>query len=196
VRVLSFPGALGLILRRRGLRHAFARCGRGVIFGRDLQMGQPDRISLGDGVILGDRCVLDAGGAGSSRIVLGDGVFVGSGTVLRAGVGSIEIGSGSNISGFCGLDGGAGLYLGEHVLLAAYSTIGDRTGEEGAGLAEKPTVVEDGCWLGVRVRVFPGVRVGHDTVVGAHSVVRDDLPPLAVVFGNPARVRKERRSPS
>jgi acetyltransferase-like isoleucine patch superfamily enzyme len=51
-----------------------------------------------------------------------------------------------------------------------------------------PVVIEDNVWIGGQVCVLPGVRIGHDTVVGIHAVVFDDLPPGVIVGGNPARV--------
>ena len=53
------------------------------------------------------------------------------------------------------------------------------------------TTVEEGCWLGVRMRILPGVTVGHDTIVGAHAIVSSNLPACVVAVGNPAvEIRK------
>jgi maltose O-acetyltransferase len=52
----------------------------------------------------------------------------------------------------------------------------------------RPVAVGDNVWLGGRVIVLPGVKIGRDTVVGAGSVVTRDLPPGVVAAGNPARV--------
>lgn len=186
MRFLSFPGALGFILRRKALEGQFAGCGRGLILGRRLQIRNPGRITLGNGVIISDRCVLDAGGGEHSRIIIGDGVFLSSGTVLCTGDGSIEIGEGSSIGGFCTLNGGTGLLLGQDVLVAAHANLSG-----GAGKGEK-TVIGNGCWLGVRAQVKAGATIGRDTIVGAHSVVRDDLPFLGVAYGNPARAIRSR----
>lgn len=54
--------------------------------------------------------------------------------------------------------------------------------------AVRPVVVEDNVWIGGQVLVMPGVRIGRDSVVGLHAVVFEDVPPGAVVAGNPARV--------
>jgi len=186
VRFLSFPGALGYLLRRRGLERSLAGGGRGAIVGRHLRIRHPERITLGRGVIISDRCVLDAGGGEDSRIVIGDGTFLSSGTVLRAGNGPLEIGEGSSIGGFCRLAGGAGLLLEENVLLAAYAVL------SGGTVKETPTVIGGGCWLGVRARVTAGSRIGRDSIVGAHAVVSGDLPPLVLAYGNPARAVRSR----
>jgi len=40
--------------------------------------------------------------------------------------------------------------------------------------------------------VIPGVTIGHGAVVAAGSVVASDVPPYAIVAGNPARVVRQR----
>lgn len=54
----------------------------------------------------------------------------------------------------------------------------------------RPVVLEDNVWLANRALILPGVTIGHDSVVGAGSVVMADVPPRSVVLGNPARVVK------
>jgi maltose O-acetyltransferase len=48
-------------------------------------------------------------------------------------------------------------------------------------------VIEDGCWIGARAMVMPGVTVGRGSVVAAGSLVRSDVPPCTLVAGVPAR---------
>jgi virginiamycin A acetyltransferase len=47
-------------------------------------------------------------------------------------------------------------------------------------------------WLGYRALVMPGVAIGDGAVVAAASVVTSDVPPYAIVGGNPARVLRRR----
>jgi virginiamycin A acetyltransferase len=54
------------------------------------------------------------------------------------------------------------------------------------------TVVGNDVWLGYQALVLPGVRIGDGAVVAAGSVVASDVPPYAVVAGNPARVVRRR----
>src|SRR5215208_7135079 len=56
------------------------------------------------------------------------------------------------------------------------------------------TVVGHDVWLGYSALVLPGVTIGHGAVVAAASVVARDVPPYAVVAGNPARVVRSRFS--
>lgn len=56
----------------------------------------------------------------------------------------------------------------------------------------KPVNIGDNVWIGSRVVIIPGVSIGEGAVVGAGAVVTRDVPPLAVVGGNPAEVIKYR----
>jgi acetyltransferase-like isoleucine patch superfamily enzyme len=50
------------------------------------------------------------------------------------------------------------------------------------------TVVELGASLGANSTILPGVRIGRRAMIGAGSVVTADVPPFAIVMGNPARI--------
>jgi len=52
----------------------------------------------------------------------------------------------------------------------------------------RPVRIEDDVWIGMRAILLAGVTVGAGAVIGAGAVVSQDVPPLAVVSGNPARV--------
>lgn len=56
----------------------------------------------------------------------------------------------------------------------------------------KETVIEDNVWLGSRVILLPGVRLGEGCIVQAGSVVTKSVPKCAIVGGNPAKQFKMR----
>lgn len=60
-----------------------------------------------------------------------------------------------------------------------------------APLSQGPIVIEDDAWLGAGCVVLPGVRIGRGAVIGANSVVHQDVAPLHVVAGQPARTVRE-----
>jgi acetyltransferase-like isoleucine patch superfamily enzyme len=51
-----------------------------------------------------------------------------------------------------------------------------------------PVVIEENVWIGARAIILPGVTVGHDSVIGAGSVVTENIPPRTVAAGVPARI--------
>lgn len=51
------------------------------------------------------------------------------------------------------------------------------------------TIVEDGASIGANATILPGISIGTKAMVGAGAVVTRDVPPNAVVYGNPARIQ-------
>lgn len=60
----------------------------------------------------------------------------------------------------------------------------------------RPVVIEDGVWIGSNVIILPGVHVGKGAILGAGAVIREDVPPFAVMAGNPAYILKYRGKPA
>ena len=55
----------------------------------------------------------------------------------------------------------------------------------------RPVVIGDRAWLGFGVSLLKGVTIGEGAVVGACAVVTRNVPPYAVVAGNPARIIRQ-----
>lgn len=54
------------------------------------------------------------------------------------------------------------------------------------------TVVGNDVWIGYDVSIMPGVTIGDGAVIAAHAVVSRDVPPYAIVAGNPAQTVRRR----
>ena len=59
---------------------------------------------------------------------------------------------------------------------------------------QRPVIIEDDVWIGTRVIILPGRRIGKGAIIGAGSVVTKDVPPYAVVGCNPAKILKYRKT--
>lgn len=57
---------------------------------------------------------------------------------------------------------------------------------------EKPVVIKDFVWTGHGVTIIGGIVIGEGAIIAAGSVVTKDVPALAIVGGNPAKVIKMR----
>jgi acetyltransferase-like isoleucine patch superfamily enzyme len=55
----------------------------------------------------------------------------------------------------------------------------------------RPIRIGHGVWIGFDSCVLPGVNIGDGSIVGARSVVTDDVPAYTVVAGNPARLIRQ-----
>lgn len=58
---------------------------------------------------------------------------------------------------------------------------------------EKTEIGSD-VWVGNSVIIIAGVKIGHGAVIGAGAIVTKDVPPYAIVVGNPAKIIKYRFS--
>ena len=116
--------------------------------------------------------------AGEQRLVLGNNIHIGRHSEIMAD-GGISIGNNVVISYHCVLWSIDHRYEGDSL---PYDTARIR----------RPIVIHDNVWIGRNVIVRGGVTIGEGAVVAIGSVVTRDVPPLAVVGGNPARVLKFR----
>jgi maltose O-acetyltransferase len=58
---------------------------------------------------------------------------------------------------------------------------------------EKKVIIDDDVWIGARVIILPGVKIGRGSVIGAGSVVSKSIPEYSVAVGNPCKVVKLRK---
>lgn len=52
----------------------------------------------------------------------------------------------------------------------------------------KMVIIEDDVWIGGRVIILPGVKIGKGSIIGAGSVVTKDVDAYSIVAGNPAKI--------
>ena len=56
------------------------------------------------------------------------------------------------------------------------------------------TIIGNDVWIGFEALIMSGITIGDGAVIGARAVVTKDVPPYAIVAGNPAKVVKKRFS--
>ena len=71
----------------------------------------------------------------------------------------------------------------------------EAAGVTGHPLSNGDVRIANDVWLGQNSTIMSGLTVGDGAVVGASSLVTKDVPPYAIVGGNPARIIKYRFSP-
>lgn len=85
-----------------------------------------------------------------------------------------------------------GVFIGHGVMFIndpyPRAVTGDGTLQTEADWKVVPTVVKERASIGSNATILCGVTVGEQAIVGAGSVVTKDVPPRAVVAGNPARI--------
>lgn len=99
------------------------------------------------------------------------------------------------------IDNLAPVTIGSHVCVSqgAYLCTGNHDWKTtNLKLFRRPIVLKDGCWIGARSVVGPGVTIGAAAVVAIGGVALKDIPPYEVWGGNPAQYVRRRilRSPA
>lgn len=115
------------------------------------------------------------------NISIGSNVWIGD-NFYATGEGGITIGSGTIISRNVEIWTSNHNYDSEDLMTIPYDK----------RFIYKLVTIQENVWIGSRVIILPGVTIGEGAVIGAGSVVSKDVPPYAVVGGNPAKVLKYR----
>lgn len=102
------------------------------------------------------------------NLVLGERTDIGAYTCIFAGDG-VEIGK--------------GVQIGSHCSVYSTNTIDNKRGK---------VVIGEGARIGTHSTIMPGVTIGENALIGAYSLVLEDIPPNRVAFGVPARVKHTR----
>jgi len=57
---------------------------------------------------------------------------------------------------------------------------------------KKKVTIGKNVWLGMNVNIVPGIEIGDGAIIGMGATVVKNVPPLAIVGGNPAKILKYR----
>lgn len=128
---------------------------------------------------LGDRTYIAAGAYLSGELIAGADCSINPYTVIRGRVtlgAAVRIGAHTSILGF------------NHSMEAGTPVFRQP-------LTSRGIVVGDDVWIGSHAVILDGVSVGSHAVIAAGAVVTKDVPPGAIVAGNPARFLRWRVEP-
>ncbi len=194
------PGALGLLLRSKLYPFLLEQCGRNVTFGQNVTLRHPQKIFIGDNVVVDNNCMLDAKGTDNKGIFIDNGVFIGRNTILCCKNGDIYLKENANIGFNCYIFSANNVTIGPFGLIAAYCYIigGGHEYSEGAtpiikqSRIAKGIVLGDNVWLGAGVKIQDGTVIGQNSIIGTSAVVTKDIPPFSIATGIPAKVIRKR----
>jgi len=105
----------------------------------------------------------------------------------------IEIGKASFVNLGCVFDNSASIEIGERVqvgmevMFVTSSHVFGTSQRRGMEVTAAPIVIGDGCWIGSRATILPGVTVGPGCIIGAGALVREDCEADGLYAGVPAR---------
>ena len=97
----------------------------------------------------------------------------------------LELGFATDIGAFCYINAKHGVVIedevqiGSHCSIYSVSTIDDKAGK---------VTLKKNSKIGRQSTILPGVTVGKNSIIGAHSLIIDDIPDDVVAFGGPAKI--------
>lgn len=154
-------------------------------------------LELRDNVFIGDRVAIFQNKEGG-RVSIGKGSHIHRDCVIETGYdGKLNIGEQTHIQPRCQFSAYKGdIEIGSKVQIAPNCAFYpyDHGFKPGKLIMDQPLStkggihIDDDVWIGVSVIVLDGVSIGNGAVIGAGSVVKQNIPINAVAAGVPARV--------
>ena len=151
--------------RIRQVKKAPARYLKAIL--RSLGAGIDDSVTFKTGLLL------DNIDSGLNRLYIGEKAYIGPGVFMDLAE-SITIRKQAVIA--------------PQVMLLTHGDVGERTLAKMVQRKASPVSLDEGCWIGARAVILPGITVGKQAVVGAGAVVTADVADFTIVAGVPARV--------
>jgi len=189
VRTFS-RGGLGFFLRGAYYKNKLKRMGKNVLIDLGAVFWFPENVEIDDYAHIDMNTIISGGGKGYGYVRIGKYVHVSHGCYV-AGRGGVEI------QDYAGIAGGSSIYSASNYYKdptrpGAWITTSSAAPAHEQYVVEKPVVIERNAFIGLQCVILPGVRIGHDSVIGANSLVVKDVPPLSIAVGSPVRVVSKR----
>jgi acetyltransferase-like isoleucine patch superfamily enzyme len=156
-----------------------------------------EKIALGRGCKIHADASVDA--SRSPGVTCGDKVTLNRYAYVQGGNGGVRLGDRVEINNFSIVNGTGGVDIGEDTLVGPGVRIISYQHRHARGetirtqpVDAKPIRIGRDVWLGANAVILAGVTIGDGAVIAAGAVVREDVPPYAVVAGVPATIKKYR----
>jgi acetyltransferase-like isoleucine patch superfamily enzyme len=172
LKVVSSPSQVSALLNAQLRIRGRASVPFSVRLRGRIRIAGGGNVEFGNGItLIGNIVPVEFIAHGDARIVIGDHTFINYGSSISAHE-LVTIGCHCLLGHYCLIIDNNEHDIRQHLVLPP----------------SKPVVIEDHVWVGSRVLILPGVRIGHHAVIGGGSVVTSDIPPHCVAAGNPARI--------
>ena len=141
----------------------------------EISFSNLNNVNISDNVVINPNCVIRI--IGNCHLYIGEGTIIDSHCHISGAQNKIVIGKEVGIS--------------ERVFISTtdhrYDDITKPIKSQGF-ISRGDVVIDDECWIGIGSSILSGVNIGKHSVIGANSVVTQDISPYSVAVGNPARV--------
>ena len=165
-------GSFDAMMRRVIWRSLARSFGNSVRIAPQAMFRHLERVSIGDGVFIGEGAMVQGHFHGDCR--LADRVWIGPQVFLDARALTLRE--------------SAAIGPGVKILTSAHTGMPAELPVNATDQLTRAVSVGPGADIGIGAMVLPGCRIGRGVIVGAGAVVTKDIPDLAIAVGVPARV--------
>ena len=110
-------------------------------------------------------------------------------------LGDVTVGEKTWIGPYTILDGSGKLIIGNNCAISAgvhiYTHDSVKSITEGKPIEHSPVIIGNNVYIGPNVVISKGVCIGDKAIIGANSFVNSNVPHGEIVYGNPAKTKKE-----
>lgn len=155
----------------------FHSIGENVIFEAGVLVFHPENIEIGNNVYIGHNSILK--GYHKNRMSIGDNTWIGQNCFFHS-AGNLRIGNNVGIAPCV------------KILTSVHSENPVSNPVIQNDLIMQQVLIENNCDIGLGAILLPGIKIGEGAIVGAGSVVVNDVEPDTVVAGSPAKFLRRR----
>ena len=195
------PSEYAAKIRQEYYAGVLKHMGKNVRIGVGVKIQNPQWISIGDNVTIGDNTTLIARGEGG--ITIGDHITICERVYLDTetstpGYITIDhdtyIGTGTTLFGHIGLEIGDHVLMAQNIQMTPCSHIFEDPNRNicEQGLNYGKVIIGRDSYVGMHSTIVYTGNIGEGSVIGSGSVVVKPIPPYSVAVGNPARVIRKR----
>ena len=138
---------------------------------KKLSLKRENFYSIGKGVVIDNNVQINR----PDRVILKDNIAIHSGTIIDSR-GGVIINRNTGIGYNCIIS------TVEHNFENSKKIPFDNS------IILNPVKIDEFVWIGMNVIIFPGVEIGEGAILSMGAVITEDVPPLAIVAGNPAQI--------
>lgn len=193
-----------LIAKLTELIRGFIKFRKICFVGKSTQVEATDFIYLGRGINIGKFCQISA--ISKCGLEIDDFCSIGNFCIIRVS-GSwvklgefIKIGRNVGIGDFAHIGGAGGVSIGNDTIIGSYFSIHPEnhnfndleTPIRSQGVNHQGIIIGSNCWIGAKVTVLDGSKIGDGCVIAAGAIVKGEFPDNAIIGGVPAKILKYR----
>ena len=198
---IDFSDILELLIRNGiSLLRGLLMLRRLAVVGKNVEFNCRRKLFIGTGVVIRDYAKINC--VGKQGIEMGNGVSIGafsmlsvSGSIADLGAG-IRIGNNVGIGDFAHIGGAGSVSIGDDTIIGSDCSVHPENHRfqnldiliRNQGVTRQSIVVGANCWIGTKVSILDGTKVGNGCVIAAGAVVKGTFSDNSIIAGVPAKV--------